>query len=586
MGCASSTADDSFSRLSPVPLNEGRYSYNSVQNNKSARVQEPQDELKVVLSSSKADLGPCQPAQASAIDVFSLILGAGKPLPPIGSISGFLGARSVLGSRGLLTDEFSNLLRNSFSTSTVSATQSRGLGGNLQNIVVRAEDGTILSLRRVVGQGGFGRVYLGDWEGRDVAVKVLDAEDPAVPWMQKIVKECTDRERKMTEVEAVVLALVHHEHIVETLKIVCGTQSFGRSDTAIMEEKHNLLCGSDLEDEEVEGAAVTPSAATPQLSFYIVMEYAIHGSLYNGLKFGHFHCEVPESLGGGDNPDLVLWDAWAALETLKEVALGLRYLHSQGVIHGDLKAANALLFASTKDRRGFTTKLTDFGFSRIVPVERFSKTDVETSVSATVTHMPPELLSESRLTASTDVYSFGIVMWETYMGKSVHQNMKDSEVMAKVIKEGLRPEFPPDAPRRYVDLAKRCWSNDISVRPTAPQLLTILCAAQLELAPLGTQNPHVLISGASLPKARRVINSKFSCAGRSSRSAILSRQRYQRALVRDLMEPSSLSSWSNDSVNMRMVDAFRTSLDAMPSLSAIQRSTVSLEATPWHSPFL
>ena len=88
------------------------------------------------------------------------------------------------------------------------------------------------------------------------------------------------------------------------------------------------------------------------------MEYAIHGSLYDGLKFGHFHCEVPESLGGGDNPDLVLWDAWAALETLKEVALGLRYLHSQGVIHGDLKAANALLFASTKDRRGFTTKLT------------------------------------------------------------------------------------------------------------------------------------------------------------------------------------------------------------------------------------
>ena len=100
----------------------------------------------------------------------------------------------------------------------------------------------------------------------------------------------------------------------------------------------------------------------------MIVEYCGKGSLWGALTSGELNKEVQEeqkgaqiwdssALGGG----LVSWDSWAAIELLKEVARAMLYLHDNGIIHGDLKSANVLLSDSTRDRRGYEAKVTDFG---------------------------------------------------------------------------------------------------------------------------------------------------------------------------------------------------------------------------------
>jgi serine/threonine protein kinase len=86
----------------------------------------------------------------------------------------------------------------------------------------------------------------------------------------------------------------------------------------------------------------------------------------------------------------VKWDAWASIETLKEVVSALIFLHEHNILHGDLKAANVLLASSDEDRRRWIAKVADFGLARVLK----DKSHIKTQTFGTVTHMPPELLAK------------------------------------------------------------------------------------------------------------------------------------------------------------------------------------------------
>jgi len=158
-------------------------------------------------------------------------------------------------------------------------------------------------------------------------------------------------------------------------------------------------------------------------------------------------------------------------ELLKDVALGLIYMHGKVVIHGDLKGANILI-----DQDGHA-RLADFGLLTIV----LDLTNLTVSGSSAEGGMirwtSPELLDPDRFglkdnkpTRESDCYALGMVIYEVLSGKFPFAPLKDFIVMWKVI-EGERPEIPEGVERAWFtgnlwQMLERCWESEPKSRPS------------------------------------------------------------------------------------------------------------------------
>lgn len=109
---------------------------------------------------------------------------------------------------------------------------------------------------------------------------------------------------------------------------------------------------------------------------------------------------------------------------------------------------------------------------------------VSTQTTGTVTHMPPELFREERLTAASDVYSFGIVMWELVSKESLMEGVPPFLIIKKVLYDHWRPTFQESVPEYYVDLARRCWAERPESRPLIDQVLSELELMKKQFQPI------------------------------------------------------------------------------------------------------
>ncbi|KAG2439441.1 hypothetical protein HXX76_004797 [Chlamydomonas incerta] len=183
------------------------------------------------------------------------------------------------------------------------------------------------------------------------------------------------------------------------------------------------------------------------------------------------------------------------LATLSEVASALQYLHAQGFVHCDLKPENVLL-KEANNRRGFTAKLADFGLSEL----RSADGQVVGDLGGTVTHVAPESVLHRQVSSFSDMYAFGILMWELYTGQQPYRALlshiskredRHRALLARVVHEGLRPIFPPGVPQDYWTLAVQCWSAEPTARPTTGEVLQALEAMYAKYAtpaPQGQDN--------------------------------------------------------------------------------------------------
>ncbi|XP_020497786.1 dual serine/threonine and tyrosine protein kinase [Labrus bergylta] len=192
------------------------------------------------------------------------------------------------------------------------------------------------------------------------------------------------------------------------------------------------------------------------IAVLLIME-RLHRDLYTGLKAG-----------------LSLRER---LQIALDVVEGIRFLHSQGLLHRDIKLKNVLL---DKQNRA---KITDLGFCK--PEAMMSGSIVGTPI-----HMAPELFT-GKYDNSVDVYAFGILFWYLCTGSvklpEAFEKCSSKDQLWNNVKKGARPERLPSFDEECWQLMEACWNGDPSQRPLLGIVEPRLQSIMVRLCNLGSE---------------------------------------------------------------------------------------------------
>ncbi|CAI4055790.1 hypothetical protein SUVZ_01G0730 [Saccharomyces uvarum] len=172
---------------------------------------------------------------------------------------------------------------------------------------------------------------------------------------------------------------------------------------------------------------------------YILLEYCANGSLRRLVS------RSPTGLSENESKTYVTQTLW-----------GLKYLHGEGVIHRDIKAANILLSADN------TVKLADFGVSTIVNSSALT-------LAGTLNWMAPEILGNRGASTLSDIWSLGATVVELLTKNPPYHNLTDANIYYAVENDAY---YPPTAfSESLKDFLSKCFVKNMYKRPTADQLL-------------------------------------------------------------------------------------------------------------------
>uniref|UniRef100_A0A8C5U8A6 Ephrin type-B receptor 2 n=1 Tax=Malurus cyaneus samueli TaxID=2593467 RepID=A0A8C5U8A6_9PASS len=166
---------------------------------------------------------------------------------------------------------------------------------------------------------------------------------------------------------------------------------------------------------------------------------------------------------------------------LRGIAAGMKYLADMNYVHRDLAARNILVNSN------LVCKVSDFGLSRFLEDD----TSDPTYTSALGGKIPirwtaPEAIQYRKFTSASDVWSYGIVMWEVMSyGERPYWDMTNQDVI-NAIEQDYRLPPPMDCPNALHQLMLDCWQKDRNHRPKFGQIVSL--PSSCPLAPLGSFN--------------------------------------------------------------------------------------------------
>ncbi|XP_052445839.1 mast/stem cell growth factor receptor kita-like isoform X1 [Carassius gibelio] len=164
-----------------------------------------------------------------------------------------------------------------------------------------------------------------------------------------------------------------------------------------------------------------------------------------------------------DKDDLSL-DTEDLLSFSYQVAKGMDFLTSKNCIHRDLAARNVLL------TQGRVAKICDFGLAR--DITRDSSYVLRGNARLPVKWMSPESLFACVYTFESDVWSYGILLWEIFsLGNTPYPGIPVGSTFYKMIQDGYRMSEPEFAPSEVYEVMRWCWSADPLKRPTFKKLV-------------------------------------------------------------------------------------------------------------------
>lgn len=164
----------------------------------------------------------------------------------------------------------------------------------------------------------------------------------------------------------------------------------------------------------------------------------------------------------GVSVTLLVKTRWA-----KEAASGIAYLHEKNCIHRDLAARNCLLTGGDPN----VLKISDFGMSRIAEDDEDVYTASTTAKQIPIRWTAPEALEHLEYYTSTDVWGYGVMIWEILSGgKLPYAGYSNAQCRLEVVQNGRRLDCPSDCPTELFAVLESCWMHEKDDRPTMPEV--------------------------------------------------------------------------------------------------------------------
>jgi len=184
-------------------------------------------------------------------------------------------------------------------------------------------------------------------------------------------------------------------------------------------------------------------------------------------------CIVTEWMSGGSLLNLINQNVEIPLERVREFALaicsGMNHIHHENIIHCDLAARNCLI-----EKDSFKVKISDFGMSKVTLSGTY---DANSQTQLPIRWAAPEVLTRKHFSKASDVWSFGVLLWELLEKKEPYYELTNPEVIQMVVK-GIKLSKPENCPNDLWEVMMQCWQDNPSDRPDFQKISKMIVGDQ------------------------------------------------------------------------------------------------------------